>query len=217
MGRRIDAKVLNAASKGIAVPSSERSRLNRRLAQLKLRVDRDDEATVRREAAAILDAYDDAILAAARRASQEPPKSAPPVQPKPEPGVPPTPGTVAGPVADPPVPKPAGPSPSETKAEVVSFVGRVATAFQNRDVAFFRQHDLRFNDSMERAIRGSPSVGVDFDVLTVDIIDPTHARVTVKRTDRFPDRNAPPGVQRLNMSFRKQGTDWKIESSQRLP
>lgn len=216
--RRIDSKLINAAREGVRLPSKQRSSLEQRVAQLKLRMDRDDEATVRRESAAILDAYDEAILAAVRRPSVAPPQttSAAPSRTEPGPRVPAAPGPVAVPASDPPAPRPAEPSRSDTKAEVVSFVGKIGNAFQNRDVAFFRQHDVRFNDAMERAIRGSPSIRVDFEVLTVEIIDPTHARVTVKRTDIFADRNVPPGVQRLNMSLRRERDDWKIESSQRL-
>ena len=112
-------------------------------------------------------------------------------------------------VEAPPPPAPAVESPEK---EIAAFMHQLAAAYQARDVAFFRQHSLRFSEQLANAIRNSPSVKVDLQILRIDLTDPQHASVSVKRTDWFPDSGAPPAVQTLVYKLERESSGWQISA-----
>ena len=84
-------------------------------------------------------------------------------------------------------------------------------AYQTRDVAFFRENATQFNDAMENAVRRSPSVRVELQVQKIDLRDPQHASVFVKRTDWFAD--APiPQTRPLIYHLDRSAGHWQIAS-----
>ena len=83
-----------------------------------------------------------------------------------------------------------------------------------RDASFFRENHLRYSDAMGDAIRKSPSVRVDLNVESIDVVDATHARVTVQRTDEF-DGGAPAAKQRLVFVLERQNGAWRIARFER--
>lgn len=89
---------------------------------------------------------------------------------------------------------------------------RLATAYQSRDVEFFREHSLQFNEALANAVRRSPSVRVELQVLRVDVRDPDHAAVSVKRTDWFPDASMAPQTQSLIYNLDRSAGRWQIAS-----
>lgn len=91
---------------------------------------------------------------------------------------------------------------------------RVASAYQNRDTSFFRDHHSAYSDRMAGAIKGSPSVRVELDVETVDVRDADHARVVVQRTDELPG-GAPPQRVRVAYVLERDGSSWKIVRTER--
>jgi hypothetical protein len=93
--------------------------------------------------------------------------------------------------------------------EIAAFVGRIANAYQSRDADFFRQYYIPYSDAMAKAVRNSASQRVTFEIQTIDVVDPTHARATVERTDEF-GREAPPARQRLIVELERQNGGWKI-------
>ena len=62
---------------------------------------------------------------------------------------------------------------------------------------------------MGNAIRKSPSTRVTLKVESIDVNDPSHARVVVERTDEFPG-GAEPARQRLAFILERQGNAWRI-------
>jgi hypothetical protein len=92
---------------------------------------------------------------------------------------------------------------------------QLAAAYQSKDVGFFREHALQFNDQLASAIRNSPSVRLELQILRIDLRDAQHASVHVKRTDWFPDAGAPPAVQMLVYNVERVGGDWKLASISR--
>lgn len=138
--------------------------------------------------------------------------------PVPQPVVAPQP---AAPVPVPaPQPQPVAPQPparaTPDPAEVSAFMRRVASAYQSRDAAFFREHHLGYTDSMGNAIRNSPSVRVSLSVENIDFRDADHARVTVQRRDEF-DGGAPAASQRLAYHLERRGGSWRIARFERVP
>jgi serine/threonine-protein kinase len=120
----------------------------------------------------------------------------PPVQPAPQP-------------APAPVPAPVRESPQR---EIETFMQRLAAAYQSRDVEFFREHAIQFNEQLANAVRRSPSVRVELQVQNIDVRDPQHAGVTVKRTDWFPDNSIAPATQTLTYQLDRSAGRWQIAS-----
>jgi hypothetical protein len=89
---------------------------------------------------------------------------------------------------------------------------QLASAYQSRDVAFFRENWLQFNDQMADAVRHSPSVRVELQVQHIEVHDPQHAKVTVKRTDWFPDGSTPPATRTLTYNLERSAGHWQIAS-----
>jgi serine/threonine protein kinase len=112
----------------------------------------------------------------------------------------------------PPHPAPATESPEK---EIAGFMRQLAAAYQNKDVAFFRDHTTRFTDQLASAIRNSPSVRVELQVDRIDVRDAQHAIAHVKRTDWFADRGAPAAVQLLAYVLERDSSGWKIASISR--
>ena len=92
------------------------------------------------------------------------------------------------------------------------FMQQLAMAYQTRDVAFFRENATQFNDAMENAVRRSPSVRVELQVQKIDVRDPQHANVSVKRTDWFADASMPPQTQALIYHLDRSAGHWQIAS-----
>ncbi|HMC22559.1 MAG TPA: serine/threonine-protein kinase [Thermoanaerobaculia bacterium] len=136
--------------------------------------------------------------------------SAPPVvenRPAPVPQAQPQP-----PAQPPPHPAPAIESPEK---EIGAFMRLLAAAYQNKDIAFFREHTTRFTDQLANAIRNSPSVRVELQLSRIDVTDAQHAIAHVKRTDWFGDRGAPAAVQSLAYALERDSGGWKIASISR--
>ncbi len=105
---------------------------------------------------------------------------------------------------------PPKPSRAELDREINAFMREIANAYQQKDVAFFREHSLRFNEQLADAIRNSPSKRVDITVESIKFIDDSNASVVALRTDTFAEANLPPGVQRLVFQLRRSNDGWKI-------
>src|SRR5207302_8509715 len=123
----------------------------------------------------------------------------------------------APPPAPPPPPSPPAPASAaaaDPRAEIASFIRRVAGAYTSRDASFFRENHLRYSDAMGDAIRKSPSTRVDLSVESIEVVDATHARVTVQRTDEF-DGGAPAAKQRLVFVLERQNGAWRIARFER--
>ncbi len=157
------------------------------------------------------------------RAEAPPPKKTPVPRPAPvktataAPAPPPT--VVAAPVpvatTQPPAVvtapvTPPKPTRADLEREINAFMREIAVAYQEKDVAFFRQHSLRFTEQLGNAIRNSPSTRVDITVQSIKFIDDTDANVVARRTDRFAEANMPPGVQTLVFELRRTADGWKI-------
>lgn len=99
--------------------------------------------------------------------------------------------------------------------EITAFMRQLAAAYQSKDVSFFREHSLRFSSDLANAIRNSPSVRVDLQIVRIDLRDPQHANVHVRRTDWFPGSATPPAVQALAYLLEKSATGWRINSLER--
>ena len=108
-----------------------------------------------------------------------------------------------------PAPEPVHESP---KSEIGTFMQQLATAYQNHDVGFFRENALQFNDQLENAVRRSPSVRVELQIQRIDVRDPQHASVSVKRTDWFPGASTPPATQSLIYHLDRSAGHWQIAS-----
>ena len=110
----------------------------------------------------------------------------------------------------PPVPAPRGPTRAELETEIRSFMRSIANAYQEKDVNFFRQHSLRFDEQLAGAIRNSPSKRVEIAVRDIQFSDDTRARVAVRRTDTFAEAGMPPGVQNLTYELQRTDAGWRI-------
>jgi len=114
-----------------------------------------------------------------------------------------------------PQPAPA-PRPVESpEKEIAAFMHQLAAAYQSKDVGFFREHALQFNDQFGSAIRNSPSIRVELQIGQIDLHDAQHASVQVKRTDWFPGSGTPPAVQSLVYNLLRDGSGWKLASISR--
>jgi serine/threonine protein kinase len=113
-----------------------------------------------------------------------------------------------------PTPAPARPA-EDPRREIRAFMQRVAAAYQERDADFFRENYANYTEQLGRAIRTSPRARVEFQIGEINVVDPSRATVTVTRTDRFADRNAPEGVQNLTFRLQKDGDGWRIMSFER--
>jgi serine/threonine protein kinase len=131
-----------------------------------------------------------------------------PPAPVPQPPVPqpPTPVPVPGPA---PTPAPVHESPER---EITAFMQQLAAAYKARDVGFFRENALNFTDQLANAVRNSPSVRVELQIQHIDVRDPRHASVSVKRTDWFPDASTPPATQSLIYHLDRSAGHWQIAS-----
>lgn len=195
--------VAAAARNDIVLPAAQKRSLERRLEQLRAKAGGASVDLMRAEGDLLIRDYRSALdaVSAQRREAQEAKKQEPAAPPPPPPPV--------------PEPQPQRLSADELRREVSTFTRSMALAYQNKDVEFFRRNSLRFSADLERAIRNSPSVRVEFDILAVEL-DNTSARVTVKRTDTFADRDVPPGVQTLVYTLRRDAQGWKIADLRRL-
>jgi serine/threonine protein kinase len=113
-------------------------------------------------------------------------------------------------VAAPPPAAPQKPSRADLEREINAFMHEVAVAYQEKDVAFFRQRALNYSDQLANAIRNSPSTRVDITVRSVQFSDDSNASVTARRTDTFAETGMPPGVQTLVFELRRLPDGWKI-------
>ncbi|HEY8182538.1 MAG TPA: serine/threonine-protein kinase [Thermoanaerobaculia bacterium] len=129
-----------------------------------------------------------------------------PTSPAPVPVPPPQPAPTPVPA---PAPAPVRESPEH---EIGTFMQQLASAYQSRDVAFFRENSVQFNDAMADAVRRSPSVRVELQVQHIDVRDPHHASVAVKRTDWFPDPSTPPATRALIYNLDRSSGHWQIAS-----
>lgn len=140
--------------------------------------------------------------------------TSPPVQPVPIPVTKSQPVTPA--VTETHAPAVAAERPREDpEKEVTAFMRQLAAAYQSKDVGFFRERAIQFNDQLASAIRNSPSTRVELQIVKIDLRDPQHASVQVRRTDWFPDPNTPPGVQILVYHVERDGGAWKLASISR--
>jgi serine/threonine protein kinase len=126
--------------------------------------------------------------------------------PQPAPRIEPPPAPAPAPA---PVPAPVHETPEH---EIGGFMQQLATAYQNRDEKFFRENSIQFNDGMANALRRSPSVRVELQVQRIEVRDPQHASVSVKRTDWFPDASTPPATQSLIYHLDRSAGHWQIAS-----
>jgi len=125
----------------------------------------------------------------------------------------PQPAPVPQPRVEPkPAPAPVQESPEK---EIGAFMQQLASAYQSRDVAFFREHWLHFSDQVANAVQKSPSVRVELQIQRIDIRDAQHASVSVKRTDWFPDSAIPPATQALVYHLERGAGRWQVESISR--
>ncbi len=123
------------------------------------------------------------------------------------PVVTPTPAGVTTTTAPPPPPKP---SRADFEREIHAFMRDIALAYQDKNVAFFRQRSVNFNDQLASAIRNSPSTRVDIAVKSIQFTDDDEATVAVRRTDIFAESGLPPGVQNLVYELKRTPDGWKI-------
>lgn len=124
----------------------------------------------------------------------------PPPQPQPQPIAP---------------PQPAPPSRADHERDIRSFFAAMAAAYQQKDVAFFRERSLRFSNEMANAIRNSPSVRVDIAVGSVELKGDHAATVAVRRTDTFAESRVAPAVQNLVYELVRGPSGWRIASVER--
>jgi hypothetical protein len=124
--------------------------------------------------------------------------------------------TPAAPVPQPrietPNPAPVHESPEK---QIGTFMQQLVAAYQARDVAFFRDHFLHFDDQLANAVRRSPSERVELQISRIDVHDPQHANVHVKRTDWFPDPSLPPATQALVYHLERSNGRWLVASMTR--
>jgi hypothetical protein len=204
--------------------ASERRRLdeaNRRLEEARERIGRKDYAAGNALIGDVTVTLRE-MLAAPPRPEPAPGKKrpAPPTttgEPEPQPPIvvplppapsPQPPAPVPAPVPQPvPPPKPAR---AELEREIQTFMRAVAVALQEKDVSFFRQNSLRFNEQQAAAIRNSPSQRVEIAVRDIQFVDDDRVRVRVRRTDTFAEAGLPPGVQSLVYELQKVDGGWKI-------
>jgi hypothetical protein len=133
----------------------------------------------------------------------------PKVEPQPQP-------VAVQPKAPEPQPQPAAsarPEPAESsERQVNAFMSQLAAAYQAKDIGFFREHSLRFSDQLANAIKNSPSVKVQLQVVRMDFADPQHVSVHVRRTDWFGDTSAPPATQNLVYALTRTAEGWQLGS-----
>ncbi len=223
---RLQLKLDSARSRGIIPLSDNRwEDVLSRIAELRSSADSGDYQKVRVEGEKILKDADE-IIRKPRKSAVTAVATLTPVKPQPQPSaavVPTRPATVAAqPAPQPAVAKPSETSPapqpaaqpSDARAEITSFMRRVASAYQSRDTSFFRDHHAAYGDKMASAIKSSPSVRVELDVETVEVRDADHARVVARRTDELPG-GAPPQRVRLAYILERDGSAWKIVRTER--
>jgi serine/threonine protein kinase len=120
------------------------------------------------------------------------------------------------PVVPPPVttttaaPPPAKPSHADLEREIHAFMRDMALAYQDKNVGFFRQRSLNFNEQLAGAIRNSPSTRVEIVVKGIQLNGDDEATVAVRRTDTFAESGMPPGVQNLVYELKRTPDGWKI-------
>jgi len=119
----------------------------------------------------------------------------------------------------PPIERPQPPPPrvdyDALRREVSSFMKELARAYQDKNVAFFRENHQKFSEQMATAVRSSPSIRVEYQVESVEFDGPSRATVVARRTDTFSARGMDPAVQRLTYHLTRTGDGWKIVDSQR--
>ena len=147
------------------------------------------------------------------------PRPQPPPAPVPQPVPAPVPAPVPVPVPTPvPVPQPQPqpqPRPEAPEKQITSFMHQLAAAYQSKDVGFFREHAMHFDEKFAAAIHNSPSIRVELQIEHIEVEDPQHAVVSVKRTDVFPDAGTPPAVQQLEYHLERTASGWQLASISR--
>lgn len=101
------------------------------------------------------------------------------------------------------------------RREVNTFMSKLANAYQEKNVAFFREYHQKFSDQMATAVRSSPSVKVEYRVESVEFDGPSLATVHARRTDTFSGRGMDPATQRLIYHLTRTADGWKVVDSQR--
>jgi hypothetical protein len=226
LSSRVQSKRDAAVSRGLFVADSKWDDVVTRIADLQKTADSGDFKAVHSEGEKILKVADDVIRQHGKptvvAATPKPPIEKPaspvptathattPAAPTPQPASP----APATPIETKPAPAPAPAPAADAKAEIQSFIRKVAAAYQNHDVDFFREHHARFTDAVGNAIRNAPSVRVDLDVESINVTDADHARAVVQRTDEF-SGGAPPQKARLAYVLERQGGVWKISKIER--
>lgn len=135
-----------------------------------------------------------------------PPVVKPAVAPNPPPPPAQAPPVVVATVA----PPPQKPARADLEREITAFMREVAAAYQDKDVAFFRQRALNYSEQLGNAIRNSPSNHVDIAVRSIQFTDDANASVVARRTDTFAEAGMPQGVQTLVFELRRTAEGWKI-------
>lgn len=122
----------------------------------------------------------------------------------------------------PPTPTIERPAPSQPRVEydalrreISSFMGQLASAYQEKNIAFFRERHQKFGDQMATAIRTSPSMKVEYKVESVEFDGPARATIQARRIDTFSGRGMDPVTQLLTYHLVRMSDGWKIVDSQR--
>jgi serine/threonine protein kinase len=235
--RKVDSRLTEARKGGVLLADSRVEDLNRRVDALGALADKGDDEAVRSEGAKILADYDEVIRQSPRAAPALHIPAQIPVRSREKPMIAAAePNTetirahaVAAPVhqaavtpAPAPAPAPAAASPpveqpsaGNAKGEITTFIHNLGNAYQTHDASFFARYYLPYDDKFGEAIRRNASTAVDIQIDSIEIEDPNHARVVVKRTDTL-DRSVPPATQHLAYQLEKQNGQWKIVKFARL-
>jgi len=184
-----------------------------RLAKAQQKIDANDyEAGSRLATAAITDLQDVINMNDKRSHAPQP---TPQPQPQPHPQPPPQPQPQPQPAPQPPQPQPQPqpapqPQPEPAEKQITAFMHQLAAAYQSKDVGFFREHALNYNDNFAAAIRNSPSVKVELQIEGILLHDAQHATVNVKRSDEFPDSRT--NVAELAYHLERNASGWQLAS-----
>jgi len=101
------------------------------------------------------------------------------------------------------------------RREIGAFMSRLAKAYEDKNVAFFREHHQKFSEQMATAVRTSPSTKVEYIVESVEFDGPAKATVEARRTDAFSARGMNPATQRMTYRLTRTSDGWKVVDSQR--
>lgn len=232
--RKVDSRVSEAHAGGILLSESRMAELNRRLETLGALADKGDDEAVRNEGDKILAECEELIRQSPRpgpstsrpapirvRSRQEPPVAVGPAKTRPILALPaPVPQPVATTAAPsrgaPATSAPAEPPPAvNPRGEITTFIHNLGNAYQAHDASFFARNYLAYTEKFGEAIRRNASTVVEIQIDSIEIEDPSHARVKVKRMDTL-DSRVPPAIQHLSYQLEKENGQWKIVKFERL-